>query len=74
MPSVDVTLNIDADEFLRVYQGSARDVVTRADDGRTLRFPAAILRRFVTREGIVGRFRIQFDGQGRFVDIQSVQT
>ena len=74
MPSVDVTLNIDADEFLRVYQGSARDVVARADDGRTLRFPAAILRRFVTREGIVGRFRIQFDGQGRFVDIQSVQT
>lgn len=74
MPSIDVTLNIDADEFLRVYQGSARDVVARADDGRTLRFPAAILRRFVTREGIVGRFRIDFDEDGRFADIRALDA
>ncbi|MFK8015245.1 MAG: DUF2835 domain-containing protein [Gammaproteobacteria bacterium] len=67
-----MTLDIDADEFLRVYQGNARDVVARADDGRSLRFPAAILRPFVTRDGISGRFRIQFDGDGRFVDIQTL--
>lgn len=69
MPSVDLTLTIDAEEFVRLYSGSARDVVARADDGRTVRFPGAILRPHVTRDGIRGRFRIFFDGYGRFVSI-----
>ena len=69
MPSVDITLAIGAQEYVRVYSGSARDVVARADDGRTIRFPGAILRAHVTRDGIHGRFRIFFDDYGRFVSI-----
>jgi hypothetical protein len=72
MQSIDVTLAIDPDEYVRVYAGSARDVVARSDDGRTVRFPADILRRHVTRDGIRGRFRIFFDTSGRFVRIDPI--
>ena len=48
---IDVGLCISADEYLRLYKGQARDVVTTAHDGRTVRFPARILQRYVTREG-----------------------
>ncbi len=68
--SIDVTLCISADEFMRHYQGSARAVMALADDGRTLRFPTKILQTFVTRDGIDGRFRIFFDGDGRFERIE----
>jgi len=37
--------------------------------GRRVRFPANILRPFVTLEGIQGRFIIRFDSDSRFQGI-----
>ncbi len=70
MSSIDVTLRIDAQEFVRHYAGAVRNVVARADDGRTLRFPTSILQPYVSRDGISGRFRIYFDARGRFERIE----
>ncbi len=68
--SIEVVLSISAEEFLALYQGLARDVVTRATDGRLVRFPARILQPYVTHQGIHGRFEIQFDQAGRFSSIR----
>lgn len=68
--TLEVRLNISAREYLLLYQGVARIVSARATDGRRVRFPAAILQRFVTREGIFGLFAITFDAQGRFKAIE----
>ena len=54
-------LAISAEEYLAYYQGSAQVVVARADDNRTIRFPASAIRKFVTHDGIFGRFEITFD-------------
>lgn len=70
MNSVIVDIRISADEFLRYYGGAAQDVVARARDGRTIRFPAKILQQFVTRSGIEGSFQIDFSSQGKFERIQ----
>lgn len=70
--SVTVQLSLSADEMLKLYSGSARDVVALAENGQTVRFPAAILRPYVTHSGVQGRFRIRFDAAGRFVDIDCV--
>lgn len=70
--SVIVNLSIPADEYLRVYQGSAKLVSAITSDGRRVQFPARILQKAVTREGIHGRFRIEFDQAGKFQNISRI--
>lgn len=68
--TLEVRLNISAREYLLLYKGVARNVSALATDGRRVRFPAAILQRFVTHDGIFGLFAITFDAQGRFKAIE----
>lgn len=70
--AVIVNIYISPDEYQRWYQGSAKNVHATTVDGRSVQFPAPILRPFVTREGIRGRFRIQFDGKNRFQAIEKI--
>lgn len=67
--AIILDLRISSDEYLKLYQGRADSVVTVARDGRTVRFPADILRKFVTRDGIQGSFVIYFDTENRFQSI-----
>ena len=67
-----VDIRISADEYVKSYSGVARDVVTRSRDGRHVRFPATILRPFVTRMGINGSFLIIFDENSRFKEIKKL--
>ena len=68
--SIYVDIAITPEEFERLYGGDVTDVLCRSRDGRKIRFPGNILRRFVTREGIRGSFRIDFDREMRFVKIE----
>jgi hypothetical protein len=70
--AIVVNLTIPADEYQRLYQGSAREVVATSVDGRRVRFPAMILRPYVTHVGIRGRFRIVFDENHRFQAIEKI--
>ncbi|WP_432695790.1 DUF2835 domain-containing protein [Marinobacterium sp. YM272] len=69
MNELIVDLDISDEEYLRLYRGEVRDVVARARDGRRVRFPAASLTRFVTRQGIQGSFRIRYSSEGKLQDI-----
>jgi len=68
--SVIVDISISADEYLKWYGGSAKDVFTYSRDGRSVRFPAKILQRYVGRDGIRGSFLITFDHEQRFQKIE----
>lgn len=70
MHSIAVDLTITADEYLKHYQIGGAMVVTRSRDGRTVRFPANILQRFVTHSGVTGSFKIQFDPEGKFTAVE----
>lgn len=72
MPYITVHLNIEASEYVRLYQGAVRDAIARSDDGRMVRFPAGILRPFVTHEGVKGCFSIEFDARGKFLAIRRI--
>lgn len=63
-------LDISQDEYLRNYRGSAHSVLVQAEDGRTVRFPAVNLRKFVTTEGIRGRFEMTLDENNSLIDIR----
>lgn len=54
----------------RYYAGRARQVAAIDEAGRSVRFPAEILRRHVGHDGVHGRFRIEFDAAGRFSSIE----
>jgi hypothetical protein len=65
-------LHISPDEFQRLYEGTAKAVSARSIDGRRVRFPANVLRPFVTHIGISGLFRIQFSDDNRFQQIEKI--
>ena len=70
MDEIRFYLNIDYDEYLRYYQGSAEAVLVTSHDGRRLRFPANVLRPFVTRQGVLGEFALAYDDESRFKGIR----
>jgi hypothetical protein len=70
LKSIVVSLSISTEEFQRLYEGSVKTVFARSIDGRSIRFPAGILRPFVLHSGIRGTFQIDFDDDNRFHSIQ----
>lgn len=69
MPRLRVNINLSQDEYLKWYRGSAKEVVTKAMDGRTVKFPANVLQPFVSHNGIQGIFEIVFTESGKFRSI-----
>ncbi len=63
-------LDIDYDQFLAVYRGTAKTVTTLSDDGRRLVFPAGKIQRYLTRTGIKGHFEMELTAQNKFVAIK----
>jgi hypothetical protein len=72
MNTMRFRLSIPADEYLSYYQGVAKQVVVRAEDGRRLRFPANAIQKFVSREGVYGLFEIRFDANNKLIGIERV--
>jgi hypothetical protein len=63
-------LALSYDQYLAVYQGTAKTVTTLADDGRRIVFPAGNIQRFLTKQGIHGHFEMELTGQHKFVGIR----
>jgi hypothetical protein len=66
------SLDISYDQFLAVYQGVAKTVVTIADDGRRIQFPAGHVRRYLTKYGIHGYFQMELTPTNKFVSISRI--
>lgn len=67
-----LSIHLSADEYLKYYRGSARSVYARDLQGRMVQFPANLLQRFVTQDGIDGVFEITTTAAGKLVDIRRV--
>ncbi|PUA30043.1 MAG: hypothetical protein B0W54_05810 [Cellvibrio sp. 79] len=70
MKSIIVNIAISAEEFQRLYEGNVKTVFAHSIDGRSIRFPAGILRPFVLHTGVRGTFEIEFDEENRFKTIK----
>jgi len=73
MQKMTFSMHLSADKYLSYYQGSAKDVIVKTDDGRSLKFPANRLQQFVTKEGVSGRFEIVFDDSHKIVSLNRLQ-
>lgn len=72
MVDVVVDLRITQEEYLLLYKTYTRSVRATSRDGRSIRFPAGILQRFVEHEGVRGTFRIRFDENHKFQRIERI--
>lgn len=70
--TVRFALNISQDKLLSYYEGAARAVVVNSLDGRSIQFPANLLRQFVTSEGVQGIFEMEFDANNKFVAMRRI--
>lgn len=72
MPRFEFDLELTPEQFLEYYRGHARTVRARATNGWVVEFPAALLQRFLTPEGIRGRFVLTCDEQFRHPRMERV--
>lgn len=70
MQTVTVQLNISPERFQAYYQGIVESVVATTKDGRTVQFPARVLRPFLSYQGVQGTFEIVFDTKLKFQAIR----
>jgi hypothetical protein len=70
MQRVTVRLDISPERFQAYYQGVVEHVVATASDGRTVRFPARVLRPFFSYQGVQGTFEITCDSNMKFQSIR----
>ncbi len=69
MQQIVVDIVIPRDEWLRLYRGETQTVYATSRDGRSIKFPANILTKYTTQNGIHGSFVIEFSDQGKFQSI-----
>ncbi len=69
MPELVVRLDLSLEQVLQAYRGEADAVLARAEDGRTVQFPAGALRQLVQPDGVRGRFRLRVNEAGRLLGV-----
>jgi hypothetical protein len=65
-------LRITSEQYLDYYRGTAKSVVVRAVSGQTVQFPASLLQRFVSPDGIHGDFVLVCDDNHKCIGLQRV--
>ncbi len=60
MPRYEFDLAISPEEYVEYYRGT-RHVLARSVCGKAVQFPASLLQRFLTPEGIHGKFALICD-------------
>ncbi len=70
--TIRFALTLSYDQYLKVYQGMAKNVSVVADDGRRISFPAGNIQTFLTKEGINGYFEMELAPENKFVSIKKL--
>lgn len=69
MPTHHFSLALNTEAIYSIYEGRTRFVLVRSDQGLRLQLPATNFRRFVTSDGIRGRFRVVLDDNNKLIEL-----
>ncbi len=72
MKKMRFSLSISAEQYQSYYRGSAKFVRVQTEDGRSLKFPASELQKFILHDGIQGRFEIIFSDQHKLLSLNKL--
>lgn len=70
--SFQFSLYISTDDYMAYYEGSVKHVLVSTYSGIKLKFPASILRQFLTHDGIKGSFEMEVDQNYKFQSIRRI--
>ncbi|OED43475.1 hypothetical protein ACH42_10145 [Endozoicomonas sp. (ex Bugula neritina AB1)] len=65
MPTAVFSISLNSDQVLQFYKGLKQRVQVRTESGQSMSIPYDNLLKFVTREGIYGRFEITYSNDGK---------
>ncbi len=74
MKRFEFYLNISPEDFLDYYRGTARQVIAHCPGGLNVKFPASLLKQFVTSAGIQGDFVLTCDDNFKNPDLRRLPT
>jgi hypothetical protein len=69
---IQFSLQLSYDQFLKVYQGMAKNVSVIASDGRRIAFPAGNIQPYLTKEGIRGSFEMELTIENKFISLKKI--
>jgi glutathionylspermidine synthase len=69
-----LTLSIPAEKYIALYGGKVKSVRAYSETGLRVEFPGNILHRFVTRDGVYGRFELCIDNDNKLKSIERLQA
>lgn len=72
MAKAIITVNLTSEQVKQYYMGQKSRVQAYTDDGQSISVPYDILLKFVSHQGIYGRFEICYDDNGKFQGISRV--
>jgi Protein of unknown function (DUF2835) len=70
MNRYEVQLRISSEAYLDYYRGTILHVIAQCASGHAVQFPASLLQRFVTTEGIHGAFVVTCDENNKCIGLQ----
>lgn len=70
MNRYEFVLHLSPERYLDYYRGVVRSIVVRCTSGQNVQFPASLLQRFVSPEGIHGNFVLTCDSNNKVVSLE----
>jgi Protein of unknown function (DUF2835) len=74
MKRYEFHLRITPTQYLDYYRGTIRHVIARCTTGQTVQFPASLLQKFVSPEGITGKFALTCDDNNKGLELQRIES
>ena len=69
MPKAVFSISLNSEQVLQFYKGLKHRVQVRTESGQSMSIPYDTLLKYVTREGIHGRFEITYSNDGKLGDL-----
>ena len=70
MPTAKFSIQIDASEIEKYYQGRVRNILVKANNGLKIQFPANLILPYVTHSGVSGQFILQYEDNGKATSLR----
>lgn len=68
----EFNLSLPAEKVQQIYGGQARYILVYTDDGLSVQLPANNFRRYVTAQGIQGRFEVEVNDNNKIVRLAAI--
>lgn len=67
-----IPIHLSYEKYLLYYEGQINQVIATSEDGKKIAFPANVLKKFITHQGIQGNFKFVFNQSGKILSVNKI--